>query len=481
MRVSEFYHLNKNQAALDFVDVDIFGDTRYFIDPSALRQLQFSWGQECVSLIQSFFQEVINAIRNNDHKRAYNLLAVLHEPNETHLGLSRGKAQGHAMSDGLASGVLESLSTSEAVKSGLLVDLEDSVLMVEGVASDVISDIVTNVIRGPLINYTQQIANEYGIPLVENIDSGPIWDQKELKWIVRYESLPITENGKLLLVPKIIIRRKLSYSQGEYYWHFILTELQEQELSANTELVKLIRSKHKTRKVVYKKDVRNKFGYDKKAIVEITRKNPSILEKYRVAKRKEIISPLEHEDFSADREGVLKPRWDDLIQQLNAIRPGTEQAGLYNDIIEQILTSLFYPQLFFPKKQLRIHEGRKIIDIGYVNEANKGFFHWLSMNYAAPHIFVECKNYSSDPQNPELDQISGRFSPSRGVVGFIVCRSFSNKSSFIEKCRDTADDHRGFVMPFDDSDIITLINKRKVEDWNAVDTFLRTRFNKLIM
>lgn len=63
MRVSEFYELGRNQPALDFVDVDIYGDVRVFVDPRALRLLPSQWGDECVSIIQNFFQTALGAIR----------------------------------------------------------------------------------------------------------------------------------------------------------------------------------------------------------------------------------------------------------------------------------------------------------------------------------------------------------------------------------------------------------------------------------
>jgi hypothetical protein len=68
------------------------------------------------------------------------------------------------------------------------------------------------------------------------------------------------------------------------------------------------------------------------------------------------------------------------------------------------------------------------------------------------HVFVECKNYTGDPANPELDQLSGRFSPLRGQVGLLGCRTFTDKGLFLKRCRDTAQDQRGFCIALDDDD-----------------------------
>lgn len=145
MRVSEYFHLNRHQGELDFVDVDIRGDTRVYVDPRALRLLTTDWGQECVSLIQHFFRTVLDAIRRGDDARARSLLAGLREPNETHLGLSRDRARGSALGDGLAEDVWESLSETDAAVTGLLQDLEETALLVPGIDRDRISDIATNI------------------------------------------------------------------------------------------------------------------------------------------------------------------------------------------------------------------------------------------------------------------------------------------------------------------------------------------------
>ncbi len=87
--------------------------------------------------------------------RPNRLLAGLSEPNETRLGLSRGRAQGRGVGRDLAQELRSMLEASEAVRTGMLEDLEDSILLVRGIGYDIVSDITTNVIREPLIRYTE--------------------------------------------------------------------------------------------------------------------------------------------------------------------------------------------------------------------------------------------------------------------------------------------------------------------------------------
>ena len=193
--------------------------------------LPSDFGDECVHLIQNFFHKILELINARRNAEAESLLGVLREPNETHLGLSKGsKSRGRALGEGSAHEVWSALSESEAAQSGLLEDLEDTVLMIEGISIDIISDITTNIIREPLVRYTQRMCEYYGIRLQPEVDSGPLWSSKDERWYQKFVSLPIADGEKLLLVPKVIVRNHLLYDSGEYFRYFVLTHLQKVEL-----------------------------------------------------------------------------------------------------------------------------------------------------------------------------------------------------------------------------------------------------------
>jgi len=134
VHISEYFQLGRSQPTLEFVDVDIEGDVRVYVDPRALRNIDSAWAAQCVSLLQSFFSTVLEAIQSGDDERARTLLASLNEPNETRLGLSRDRARGHGMGRDLAEAMWKQLRNSRAVTTGLLTDLEDTVLFVDYMA-----------------------------------------------------------------------------------------------------------------------------------------------------------------------------------------------------------------------------------------------------------------------------------------------------------------------------------------------------------
>jgi hypothetical protein len=476
-RVSAYFGLHLPQAALDFVDVDVRRDTPLFVDPGALLMVQSEWSAECRSLIQNFFHYVLDRIVTGNVEGARTLLSALREPNETHLGLSRGRARGHGMGAGLAERVTRALLDSPAVQTGLLLDLQDTALMVEGIDRDIISDITTNLIREPLIRYTQSVCDAYGIP-TEQVDSGPLWQPATQEWVSRYEQLPMGPVGRLLLVPKTLVRTHMTYQAAEYYRHYLLTHLQGIHLAANTALVTVLKD---GRRKVYKTDLEREYGTGKRATVELTTAHPEVLDQYRSSKRDEVAPVLSDKELnSAIRSHGTN--WVALLESVSSVAPGAKAASSYHKAIKELLTALFYPSLAFPIVENEIHAGRKRIDISYTNQAQTGFFAHVRDNYIAPFIHVECKNYTGDPANPELDQLSGRFSNNRGWVGVLCCRTLRDKDRFIQRCRDTADDDRGFIIALDDSDLATLVNDRASSNADIdAENLLRDRFNKLVM
>lgn len=476
-RVSTIFNLKRSQATLDFVDVDVERDTRVFVSPRALALMQTDWGDGCVSLIQNFFETVLQLIKDGKNDKAEGLLQELREPNETHLGMSRGKSRGRALGNDSAHDVWAALSQSAAAKSGLIQDLEDTVLLIPGISVDIVSDITTNIIRGPLIEYTQEQAKQIGIPLTPGVPSGPMWHPGRSEWITHFVELPMTITGKLLLVPKAVVRRTSLYDMQYFYRHYMLEEMQREELKAGSALVTMLKKGPK----VHKSDLIKKYGNDKKAVIEQTLKRPDVLDEYRKEMGKRPFLSLSHEDLE-NVEGDKPTDWDGLLNSVTSLGTGADYAGAYEKAIEALLTALFYPDLVHPVYQHEIHQGRKRIDIKYTNMAGVGFFEWLAKHYTAPQIFVECKNYGNEVANPELDQLSGRFGRSRGNVGMLVCRRFKNKAKFEQRCRDTALDDRGYIIALDDEDLKTLVEARKADQEAAYREYplLRKRFDAMI-
>ena len=442
---AQHFRLNKSQAELDFVDVPLNRDVPLFLDPFAISQRTDRWSQGAHALLVSFFQDVVDSIRENRMDHARHLLSFLQEPNETHLGLSQGEPQGAGIGSFQAAQLLNALRQSDAVRTGFLSSLEECELMIEGIGWDKISDLTTNIIRGKLAEYTREQCVLHSIPF-RAVNCGASYSTELHDWTSDYLELPVVNGAAVLLVPKAVARFKLAYDHQVYYRTFALEFLQAQHLAAGSNLVHALRN---GKRKVYKKDLKNQFPCTKDYLFRFSKENPEVLAQYR-------------EHLKNVESGALRNVQEDdrilagaLRAALAAIPTGNDAASEYHKLMIGVLEFVFFPQLVGPRKEQEIHQGRKRIDILMENAATEGIFHRLHSIRGLPCAFVafECKNYSTDIANPELDQISGRFSPNRGKMGFVCCRRFEDKVRFIERCRDTFRDDRGLVVPVDDATV----------------------------
>lgn len=456
MRVSEYYDLNRNQGTLDFVDVDTRKDVPVYIDPSTIRHLSDDWGGECINMLTTFFDSVLDAVMTGDKTRSDYLLGNLGEPNETHLGLSSGVSAGRGFGKWMREEFASKLAQSQAAKTGLIEDLEDTAFFIDKVGKDVISDVTTNIIRGPLITYTQQMCLAFNIPLIRGVHSGPVWNPESQKWENGLTDLPLPDGKMLLLVPKMIVRRDLHLSQSDYYRNHLVPTLQaEEEADPRSKLVTVLKS---GKRKVYKKEIEGKYGNTKPVVRRETLERASVYRHFKEVKSQIAPDPMSHVDLSA-ATSAPPPDFKELLRAVVETPTGNAEANNYHARVESLLTALFYPSLNMPEMEHEIHEGRKRIDITYTNNARDGFFAFLVRHkIPAQYTFVECKNYGHEVSNPELDQLSSRFSPLRGKFGILACRSFKDKDRFLSRCRDTALDRRGFVVALDDTDMARLVD-----------------------
>ncbi|KJL23149.1 hypothetical protein [Microbacterium foliorum] len=459
-RVSGYFNLGVEQGGLDFVDVDVHGDVPVYIDPTAIRVQSGDWVEACAHGLYTFFDELLAAIRADDLPKIKELIYPLSEPNETHLGVSKGLSKGRSLgSRKRADQLVAALRRSRAIKSGLIEDLEDTVLFVDGIGKDILSDITTCVIRAQLIEYTVNQSKFHNIPL-QTQHPGRYWDSAQRRWDEGYFDLPRGPQGLLLLVPKAIVRLHPTYEKGQFYRGFLRPYFEDSELNRGvaSEFVKLVRAGKKNARLKVKKGLLDEhLGTTKAKIAENAEAFPEAMQEYRGEKATEAQVPLSLQSLAA-RTGTPQPSLRELYEEIKAIQPGKPGATAYHRAVAAFLTALFTGSLGNQRLEVTLH-GVKRIDITYDNVAGDGLFRWFGLHRAAASIPVECKNYFDDPANPELDQIAMRLSPTRGEIGFLVCRTVRNKQRLLDRCRSAAVDSHGFVIALDDLDLLQLLEE----------------------
>lgn len=310
MRISEEFQLSLSQADLDFVDVNSAFDVKLFIDPCWVHIEKGPWFKQASETITGFFQHIIDLYQNNKVSEAQALFDSGHEPNETCFGLSKSKPRGNGASKALLSEVFKQVVTDKMIEKGLVKRLEDLHVLVKNFGEDRLSDLVTNIIRKHLMDFTKEQCAKHNIPLGdEKVDIGPCWNNQTKRWETcrDYPLLVRSESKSILLVPKKIAVKTYRYSAGQYCTYQVLEKRVKDHLAEETHLVRIDFDKNgKKTKSVKKTDIRTteikKSGKSiKEYVFEISKNVPALMDQFRASIQGKLLSKT-HTNRLTDQE-----------------------------------------------------------------------------------------------------------------------------------------------------------------------------------
>lgn len=475
IRFSEHFGLQKSQWELDFIDIPINSDIQLYVDPYAISISESIFCQECNDMIITYFTLVVRSIKEKNDSLAKQLLLNLHEPNDTHLGMSSGKPQGRGIGGVQGSQLFQAFKSSKAAKTGYLNDINDCILFIDGIGRDKISDITTNIIKQKLIEYTKEQCNLHDIP-TRNIGTGKYFDFSDYKWKNRYEELPHYNGERILLVPKDAVRRTANISPEKYY-NFVIDYLQTEHEVPGDSLVNVLKN---GKLKVYKKDLKEEYPYSREWLFQFTLDNPDVYTNFKSssARKANYI-----DDYEIESRQEVPKEFDpnDRIQLLKEIKTGKKQADDYHNAMIGIVSMIFGDRLRRPRKEQKLYGGRKKIDITYEN-AKFGFFYDLVFlhEFHCPYIHFECKNYTEDIVNPEMDQLLGRFNDRVGSFGILLCRKIKNKSKLAQHLKDIATSGKGTILILEDKDLITMLELKAQNKEQEIDDYMTSKLKEVM-
>lgn len=474
MRFTQQFGLGLAHYQVDFIDIELTRDQPLFVDPYALQLALDPWARRATQTIRGYFQSLVDAIRAERLDDALEKLAPLREPRETRLGLSQTDFDGNAIGEELAGDLLTALRGSRAVRTGLLNDLAEAELFVPLIGHDRVSDLATVLIRRELIEYTQEQCQLHGVPM-QQVASGEIWNPDSEAWEAAIVDLPVASGVRVLLVPKRIARWSTLLRPHDYYSNYIVEHIRQREYRQPTLGLGRLLKNGSLR--ISKKEVKAEFPFSKDFLAQFSREHPDVLEAFKAAK-----AAAASMDVRGDLdENVERAFASALVAELLAIPQGGEDAHLYHRFMKGVLEFLFFPALSHPRMEQEINEGRKRIDILLTNVDRRGFFfHFPNVTrLSAIDIVVECKNYTREIGNPEIDQIAMRFADHRGWLGLLVCRRMADRNAVLARCLDVARDGHGYILPLDDEDIVSMLGCIENGDRARVQDHLERIFQAL--
>lgn len=474
-RFSEHFGLNVKSQELEFLDIYANQDIQLFLDPYGISSMRSKWSQDCELYITGFFQYLIDSIKGADRRAIKTLLNAMHEVDEVSLGYSTSRPSGRGVGAVQAQEILKAFESSQAAKSGDIKDIADCALMIPGIDRDKISDITANILKKPLIEYTQQMCKKYKIPMMR-VPINNVFDYKSLNFTSFYTELPVINNMPKILLPISSVRRQPQLRKDKYYRNFVLEFLRAEHQHAGDPLAEILRN---GKVVVRIADLKKKFPMSVDYLYKFSKQYPQILEKYKSELRR---------TAGKEETPVLQPNRKVLSVEerksiLRNIKVGTKEASNFHKLSFDNLIQIFGARLSNPNSEVKINDGRKRIDIVFNNVDSSGFFMKLNQlhHIVCPKILIECKNYGKEIGNPEIDQLQGRFNKRRGMFGLLLCREIENKAKMIQRCKDIMNDEKGFIIVLEDKDINDLLDLRAQKDDKSIDNFFARKLDELIM
>jgi len=171
-----------------------------------------------------------------------------------------------------------------------------------------------------------------------------------------------------------------------------------------------------------------------------------------------------------------------LLDNLDKLRAGHEDAESFKQLVVKVFDAVFEADLRRVGTEVEIEHGTKRIDIVYQNCSRQlDLFRDLKADplIHCAYIPVECKNYSDDLSNPEIDQLVGRFDEIRGHFGFLVCNKIVDRPRLLLRCKEAAKAKRGWIIVLDRNDLEKLL-VNKILSKDLVGRFLHEHFRKLV-
>ncbi|OEH54085.1 hypothetical protein AQ616_09975 [Oceanobacillus sp. E9] len=298
MRISEYFSLGVSQNGLDFVDVNFTKDVELFIDPCWIHTNDDEWCIDASETITDFFNHILELYENGNDQEARELFDYAHEPNEICFGLSSSQPEGTGASREMLSELFDDIRENNMIENGLIQRLEDVHVFVDGFGQDRLSDLVTNIIRKHLVDFTIYQCGLWGIETnTEERQLAHYWNRENHTWEECNESPLVIDGKDILLVPKSIVVKNYRYTAGQYCTHFVLERRKQYHLENNTHLVERTPRRDGTivpkvyKKAIRKEEITDSGLNEKQYVRSMTERNRNLIQLFRDEISNRLLNP----------------------------------------------------------------------------------------------------------------------------------------------------------------------------------------------
>ncbi|MBN2619358.1 MAG: hypothetical protein JXR64_13700 [Spirochaetales bacterium] len=340
---------------LDFENITMEHDTRKFLSPSIIKNSYSIFFYPIKERIASIINKVVQHIRNERKDLAVEILQLNKELNDTHLGYSSCYAQGNGIGEDVARFLVDAIEQGGFLNEDFPNNLDNLKLFVPFLSHDRISDLVTNLSRDILIEYTQKQCELFNIPLVIDNRDVYYWESSvEIENWMHANNFPrliVRDRNfsqpnslyKYLFVPSNLLIQKDRLFNYEFS-NYIINKIQiekEQEFYALTSIVVEARDL-KTKQKIYEKLKENDFDIrDKLKLKDLVRRNNAFRDRLNMF----------YNQYEFERINISRAKYNEYLitkeNKLNEINVFSDELK-YRNYVLGFLAVIFNNMLYYP-------------------------------------------------------------------------------------------------------------------------------------
>lgn len=265
MYISAHLGLPPGHSHFPFVDVTTRNDTRLFLDPCLIERSQDDLSKYATALIVDFEDRLYRDMRCG----LWDVTTVFdeaHEINDTKLGYGTGYNGKGKTPHGMRNSLNGLCNLANSIPS--ISRIQDISVFVEDFAEDCMSDLLTNILRLLLNQFTADLMHSYGkTPAGKHIIKS--WDLQTHSWIKSEQPYWTVSGQKILLVPKWWVRKNFLFKAHQYLYGVIIERMKKE--SGYEGLAKID---------VWRNMERDSEHWEYSKVIEYTQKHPDALSEY---------------------------------------------------------------------------------------------------------------------------------------------------------------------------------------------------------
>lgn len=433
------------QAEVDFVIPDLATDIPVCIDPFLLYKSRDERLRGLHDQLLRLFAYAFDLHRDGD-RAGLDRLINFPEVNAIGFGYSQAAIRGTGLGWQLNQLLAELLESSLEIRQRGLRHVEELQLLSVGVGPDRVSDIAANVLKMSLIEYTQQQADLWGIPIQSGVPVSHYFEWDDMEWHDGYFDLPVNplSSEVLILVPRRVVRLLPWINYTDFY-------------SSEANLLLPPRPRLPRYPGMQKE---KRLDIAKAELVAKLRANTSVLDQYVTRKEREApnAQPLLHDTDLTE----VRSAGQQFIDRLDSMPHGLADASEYQRLVYEILNFLFEPELTGGRMEVATYLGTERRDIIYWNEAEQSFWAYVRSTYLSPLLMFECKNVqalAADHINQTATYLGARL----GMIGFIITRNTPPEAvqrKAFSVYNDSLTLPRKMILIISDDDLRSMIQQR---------------------